>query len=139
MVTVGEGLMFSCAIAWMFKNLPLKDWAIYCNRHGMPGIKGTTPAERGSPEWTAMEDAVAQFASRIRGGDEQRRRDRSARHQRPGRNSVSAPGGALRPGAGPAVARGRPRHHEQRRRSGGEQSAGQDETELIEEDDAEAC
>lgn len=63
LVTVGEGVMTACSIAWMFKNLPLKDWAIYCNRHGMPGIKGLTDAQRGTPEFEAMVDAVEQYAS----------------------------------------------------------------------------
>jgi phage gp29-like protein len=62
-------------LAWLFKNLPLKDWAIYCKRHGMPIIKGTTTAGRNTDEWTAMEEAVNAVASEYGGGPEQRRRD----------------------------------------------------------------
>jgi phage gp29-like protein len=65
LVTVGDGVMVACALAWLFKNLPLKDWAIYCQRHGMPIIKGSTTAQRGSVEWSAMEDAVAAVASEM--------------------------------------------------------------------------
>lgn len=63
LTTVGEGLMMACAVAYMFKTLPLKDWLLYCERHGMPGIKGTTNAPRGSEEWNAMVQAVEDFGA----------------------------------------------------------------------------
>jgi phage gp29-like protein len=63
MVTVGEHLMMSCAIAYLFKRYPLRDWLIYCGRHGMPGIAGETSASPGTPEWKAMETAVASIAA----------------------------------------------------------------------------
>jgi len=63
LVTVGPGLMFSCAITYLFKHTPLRDWLIYCSRHGMPGIAGKTSARPGSTEWQAMEDAVSSFAA----------------------------------------------------------------------------
>lgn len=63
MVTVGDGLMSASAVAWMFKNLPLKDWLIYCERHGMPIPHGKTAAKKDSEQWDALVDAVAALAS----------------------------------------------------------------------------
>lgn len=63
MVTVGDGIMVSCAIAYIFKHLPLKDWLLYSERFGMPGIKGKTEAARGSEEWEQMVEAVGNFAA----------------------------------------------------------------------------
>lgn len=58
LITVGDGLMIACAIAYMFKNLSLKDWLIYSERFGMPIPIGETNAPKDSPEWNAMLDAV---------------------------------------------------------------------------------
>ena len=66
LVTKGVGLHVACAVAWMFKHLPLRDWLIYCSRHGMPGIEGVTDAPEGSTEWnlvkTAVEAAATEFS-----------------------------------------------------------------------------
>ena len=66
LVTTGAGIMIPCAVAWMYKRLPLRDWLIYCQRHGMPGIEGITDAAEGSAEWNTMvaavEAAAAEFA-----------------------------------------------------------------------------
>ena len=61
--TCGDGLMFASSIAYMFKQLPLKDWLIYCERNGMPGIKAKTDAFPGTPEWEAACDAVRDFGA----------------------------------------------------------------------------
>lgn len=58
MITVGDGIMLPCAIAYMFKHLPLKDWLVYCERFGMPIPIGETSAPKDSPEWDAMIAAV---------------------------------------------------------------------------------
>ncbi len=63
LVTKGEGLMESSSIAYLFKHLPLRDWLIYCERNGMPGVKGTTDAMPGSPEWELAKNAVADFSA----------------------------------------------------------------------------
>lgn len=63
MVTVGDFLMRACARAYLYKHLPLRDWLIYCGRHGMPGIAGKTTAQPDSPQWQQMEDAVEAFAA----------------------------------------------------------------------------
>ncbi len=63
LVTAGDGLMESCAIAFLFKHLPLRDWLVYCERNGMPGVRGVTEAAPGSPEWDAAREAVRDFGA----------------------------------------------------------------------------
>ena len=63
LITCGDGLMTASAIAHLFKILPLKDWLIYCERNGMPGIKATTDAFPNSPQWEATCEAVADFGA----------------------------------------------------------------------------
>ena len=61
LVSVGQGVMIACAIAYMFKHLPLKDWLGFCEKFGFPGVHGKTNAPKGSAEWNAMKSAVANF------------------------------------------------------------------------------
>ncbi len=63
MITVGDGLMRACAVAFMYKHLPLRDWLIYSERHGMPGIQGKTDAKKNSTEWNDLAEAVQGFAA----------------------------------------------------------------------------
>lgn len=63
MVSTGDGIMESCSIAYLFKHLPLRDWLIYCERNGMPGVKGTTDAAPGSPQWESAREAVRDFGA----------------------------------------------------------------------------
>ena len=63
LVTVGDGIMVACSVAYIFKHLPLKDWLLYSERFGMPGIKGKTAAAPGSEEWKQMVTAVESFAA----------------------------------------------------------------------------
>lgn len=63
MVTVGDGLMEACSIAYLFKHLPLRDWLVYCERNGMPGVKGITDAAPHSEQWEAARDAVEDFGA----------------------------------------------------------------------------
>lgn len=58
LVTVGEGIMRACSVAWLFKRMPLHSWVGYCEKHGFPLVLGKSPAAEGSPEWNAMVDAV---------------------------------------------------------------------------------
>ncbi len=62
-ITTGEGLMESSSIAYLFKHLPLRDWLVYCERNGMPGVKGVTDFAPGSPQWEAAKQAVADFGA----------------------------------------------------------------------------
>ncbi len=50
LVTATDGLMESCSIVYLYKHLPLRDWLIYCERNGMPGVRGVTEAAPGTPE-----------------------------------------------------------------------------------------
>ena len=63
LTTTGDGLMESCSIAYLFKHLPLRDWLIYCERNGMPGVKGVTNAQPGSSEWEMAREAVKNFGA----------------------------------------------------------------------------
>lgn len=63
MVSCGDGLMVASSIAYIFKQLPLKDWLVYCERNGMPGIKAKTDAYPDSPQWEAACEAVADFGA----------------------------------------------------------------------------
>lgn len=61
LVTVGAGLMIATSIAYLFKQLPLRDWLIFCEKAGIPGLHGQTDAKKGSPEWNEFRDALANF------------------------------------------------------------------------------
>lgn len=61
MVTATDGLMEATSVAYMFKQLSLKDWLIYTEKFGMPGLHGKTDAPKGSDEWDAFRDALASF------------------------------------------------------------------------------
>ena len=63
LTTVGDMLMLPCSIAWWMKHQPLRDWMIYCARHVMPGFLGKTSASQGTPQWVAMEKAVADLSA----------------------------------------------------------------------------
>lgn len=63
LITVGDGLMEATSIAYLFKHLPLRDWLVYCERNGMPGVKGVTDAIPGSAQWEAARDAVEDFGA----------------------------------------------------------------------------
>lgn len=63
LVSVGDGLMEACSIAYLFKHLPLRDWLIYSERNGMPGVKGVTDAIPGSAQWEQAREAVEAFGA----------------------------------------------------------------------------
>lgn len=62
LVTVGDGILEPLAVAYMFKQLSLKDWVSYNEKFGTPGVLGKTAAAKDSPEWQALADAVAAFS-----------------------------------------------------------------------------
>ena len=62
-ITVGDGIMEAITVAWMYKTISLRDWLIYSEKHGMPGIVGKTVFQAGSAGWTAVEEAVKAVAS----------------------------------------------------------------------------
>lgn len=61
MVTAGAGLMEATSIAYIFKQLPLKDWLIFCEKAGIPALHGKTDAQKGTKEWDDFRDALANF------------------------------------------------------------------------------
>jgi phage gp29-like protein len=63
LVTVGDGIMEACSVAYMYKHMPLKDWVSFSEKFGFPGIVGETRAARDSQEWKDMEDAMAKFSN----------------------------------------------------------------------------
>jgi len=60
-VTVGPCLMEATSIAYLFKRLPLSSWLNVCEKFGIPGLHGKTDARKGSDEWNAMHEALANF------------------------------------------------------------------------------
>ncbi len=63
LISVAQGIMPACSVAYMYKTMSLKDWVIYNERHGMPGIHGKTDAAKDSAEWEALVTAVQNFAA----------------------------------------------------------------------------
>jgi phage gp29-like protein len=63
LVTTGDGIMEACSIAYLFKHLPLRDWLVYCERNGMPGVKGVTDAAPNTEQWEAARNAVEDFGA----------------------------------------------------------------------------
>ncbi len=59
LVTATDPLMPAASLAAYFKTLPLRDWLVFCEKYGIPGVLGSTDASPGSPQWEAMETAVA--------------------------------------------------------------------------------
>lgn len=62
-VTVGDGLMMASCIAYMAKDLGLKDWLNYTERFGSPVVDASTNAPQGSAEWDNLVEAVANFVA----------------------------------------------------------------------------
>lgn len=62
LVTVGDGIMEACSVAYMFKHLPLRDWLSSSEKFGMPGIVGCTDAALDSPEWNAFVETIRNFS-----------------------------------------------------------------------------
>lgn len=54
-------LMKPSCVLWLYKNLTLRDWLAFSEKYGMPAIIGKTSAEKDSPEWTALKEALAAF------------------------------------------------------------------------------
>ncbi len=59
MVTCGDGLMEAAVVAYIYKVTAVRDWMIYNERCGMPGVVGKTTFGKGSDGWNAIRDAVA--------------------------------------------------------------------------------
>jgi phage gp29-like protein len=57
-VTVGEGIMEPLSVAYMFKQLSLRDWVSFNELLGTPIRLGFTSAAQESPAWAALADAL---------------------------------------------------------------------------------
>jgi phage gp29-like protein len=58
LVTVGDGIMEALSVAWMLKQLSLKDWACFNELLGTPIRLGFTSAAKDSPGWNALVEAL---------------------------------------------------------------------------------
>jgi hypothetical protein len=65
LVTAGDGLMIASSVAWMFKNMPLKDWVAYSEKFGTPGVIAKTGAPKGSAQWNDLAEAVEYYAAEM--------------------------------------------------------------------------
>jgi hypothetical protein len=65
LITVGDALMIACSRAFLFKHQPLQAWLDYTKQFGFPGIRGTTSAARGTPEFEQMEETLASFMKQL--------------------------------------------------------------------------
>ncbi|MBO7521834.1 MAG: DUF935 family protein [Opitutales bacterium] len=63
LITTSDGLMLPSSVAYIFKRLTLRDWLIYCERNGMPGVKAKTDAYPGSEQWEAACKAASDFGA----------------------------------------------------------------------------
>lgn len=62
LVTVGDGIMECLAVCYMFKQMSLKDWVGFNDIFGTPGIHALTDAAKDSPEWNVLAAAVEDFS-----------------------------------------------------------------------------
>lgn len=62
-VSAGPGLMEACSVLYLYKHFPLQDWLGYSEKFGFPAVLGKTDAAIGTPEFQAMQAAVASFGN----------------------------------------------------------------------------
>lgn len=62
LVTVGDGIMEACSVAYVFKHTPLRHWLSYSEKFGAPGILGQTDAVIDSKEWNQFVEAIQKFS-----------------------------------------------------------------------------
>lgn len=62
LVTCGEGLMEACSVLFCMKSMVLKSLLSFLDKFGMPGIHGKTSATKDSAEWNEFVQAVQDFA-----------------------------------------------------------------------------
>ena len=63
LIFTADALMAASSIAYLYKTMALRDWAIYCRRNGMPGITAKTDAFPGSEQWIAACKAASDFGA----------------------------------------------------------------------------
>jgi hypothetical protein len=60
---VGSGWMRSLSLAYVLKNLPLRDWLTFCSRYGSGFLEGITDAQKSDPAWEEAREALATMAN----------------------------------------------------------------------------
>ncbi len=63
LIVCADGLQVATSIAYIYKQLGLKDWARYSEKFGIPMVLGKTPAAYNSTEWNQLVEALASFTS----------------------------------------------------------------------------
>jgi hypothetical protein len=62
LVTTHDGIMEACSIAFLLKNMPLRLWLTTIEKFGQPGIFGETSAPYGSREWREFVRSVKNYS-----------------------------------------------------------------------------
>ena len=60
---VGAGWMRPLCMAYAFKNIPLRDWMLYCARYGSGFLECITDAQRNDPAWEEASEALRAMAN----------------------------------------------------------------------------
>ena len=68
LITMSENaLMEPSCVCYMFKQMALRDWVNFSEKFGFPGILGKTDSAKGSIQWNALVDAVDSFGKDFAG------------------------------------------------------------------------
>lgn len=62
LITCGDGIMEACSVLYCMKSMVLGSLLSFLDKFGMPGIHGKTDAVKDSPEWNDFVAAVREFA-----------------------------------------------------------------------------
>ncbi len=116
MVSVGQGLMRACAVAWMFKRLSLNDWVGYCDKIRLPRYPRQDRCRQGHHRVERHGRCCRSLRQRLERGDQSCRRHHAHRGQGRRHNPFPTAGRAHGPRPGYALAWRRSLHDEQRRR-----------------------
>ncbi len=63
LTVVGMGWMRSLSLAYVLKNLSLRDWMVFCQRYGGGFLEAVTGAQKGDAAWEEATEALRQMAN----------------------------------------------------------------------------
>jgi hypothetical protein len=63
LTVVGSGWMRPLSLAFVLKNLSLRDWMIFCQRYGSGFLEAVTGAQKGDPAWEEARETLHQMAN----------------------------------------------------------------------------
>jgi phage gp29-like protein len=63
LTVVGLGWMRPLSLAYVLKNLSLRDWMIFCQRYGSGFLEAVTGAQKGDPAWEEAREVLNQMAN----------------------------------------------------------------------------